>query len=105
MKGTRLDDAVAAQFALSRSHARSLILEGRVRVDGVPANKAGTNVRPGASIEVRQPRRYVSRGGEKLEAALDAAGIRRVLVVGDCTDLCIEACALPLRLYANARRH
>lgn len=40
-----------------------------------------------------------------LEAALDAAGIRRVLVVGDCTDLCIEACALPLRLYANARRH
>ncbi len=72
MKGTRLDDAVAEQFALSRSHARSLILEGRVRVDGEPAQKAGANVRPGAAIEVRQPRRYVSRGGEKLEAALDA---------------------------------
>ena len=72
MKGTRLDDAVAEQFALSRSRARSLILEGRVRVDGVPAQKAGANVRPGGVIEVRQPRRFVSRGGEKLEAALDA---------------------------------
>ncbi len=75
MKGTRLDDAVAEQFALSRSHARSLILEGRVRVDGAPAQKAGANVRPGAAIELRQPRRFVSRGGEKLEAALDAFAI------------------------------
>ena len=40
-----------------------------------------------------------------LEAAADAAGLTRLLVVGDCTDLCVEACAMPLRLYANARRH
>jgi len=40
-----------------------------------------------------------------LEAALWSAGIRRAIVVGDCTDLCVEACALPLRLYANARAH
>ena len=89
MKGTRLDDAVAEQFALSRSHARSLILEGRVRVDGEPASKAGANVRPGAAIEVRQPRRYVSRGGEKLEAALDAFALNvenlRALDIGAST--------------------
>lgn len=40
-----------------------------------------------------------------LEAAAHAAGLSRLLVVGDCTDLCVEACALPLRLYANARGH
>lgn len=40
-----------------------------------------------------------------LEAAVRAAGLTRVLVIGDCTDLCIEACAMPLRMYANARRH
>lgn len=40
-----------------------------------------------------------------LEAAAHAAGVERMVVVGDCTDLCIEACAMPLRLYANARRH
>jgi nicotinamidase-related amidase len=40
-----------------------------------------------------------------LEAALREAGVDRVLITGDCTDLCVEACAMPLRLYANARRH
>ena len=40
-----------------------------------------------------------------LEAALHDEGIQRAFVVGDCTDLCVEACAMPLRLYANARRH
>lgn len=40
-----------------------------------------------------------------LEAAAHAADIARLYVVGDCTDLCVEACAMPLRLYANARRH
>ncbi len=47
-------------------------MEGRVRIDGNPATKAGQSVRPGANIEITQPRRYVSRGGEKLEGALDA---------------------------------
>jgi 23S rRNA (cytidine1920-2'-O)/16S rRNA (cytidine1409-2'-O)-methyltransferase len=47
-------------------------MEGRVRVDGAPATKAGQNVRPDSQIEIAQPRRFVSRGGEKLEHALDA---------------------------------
>ncbi len=50
-------------------------MEGRVRLDGTPATKAGQSVRDGANVEISHPRRFVSRGGEKLEAALDAFGI------------------------------
>ena len=50
-------------------------MEGRVKVDGVPAHKAGQNVSTSATIEVVQPRRFVSRGGEKLDHALAAFGI------------------------------
>lgn len=70
MPSTRLDTAVAERTGVTRSQARSLIMEGRVRVAGSLATKAGQNVRPGAAIEVVQPRRFVSRGGEKLDAAL-----------------------------------
>jgi 23S rRNA (cytidine1920-2'-O)/16S rRNA (cytidine1409-2'-O)-methyltransferase len=71
MARLRLDDVVAQRTGVTRSQARALILEGRVRVDGAPALKAGQNVRPEAAIVVQKPRRFVSRGGEKLEAALD----------------------------------
>ncbi len=67
--------AVAQRAGVTRSQARALIMEGRVRLDGVPATKAGQSVREDASIEVEQPRRFVSRGGEKLEAGLDAFGL------------------------------
>ena len=72
---TRLDEAVAARAGVTRSQARSLIMEGRVRVGGEPATKAGQRVREDAQITVDAPRRYVSRGGEKLEGALDAFGL------------------------------
>jgi 23S rRNA (cytidine1920-2'-O)/16S rRNA (cytidine1409-2'-O)-methyltransferase len=68
----RLDETVAKRAQISRSQARSLIMEGRVRVNGAPATKPGANVQPDASIEIERPRRFVSRGGEKLEHALDA---------------------------------
>lgn len=71
----RLDAAVAEQLGVTRSQARSLIMEGRVRVNGAPATKPGANVRDGAAIEIERPRRFVSRGGEKLDAALDAFGM------------------------------
>ncbi|MBV8117261.1 MAG: TlyA family RNA methyltransferase [Candidatus Eremiobacteraeota bacterium] len=70
--GERLDEVVAARTGISRSQARSLIMEGRVRVNGEPATKAGQSVRTDATIDVAEPRRFVSRGGEKLEHALDA---------------------------------
>src|SRR5438270_13955120 len=72
---TRLDAAVAEQLGVTRSHARSLIMEGRVRMNGTPATKPGTNVREGAVVEIERPRRFVSRGGEKLDAALAAFGL------------------------------
>ncbi len=85
----RLDEAVAAQSGITRSQARSLIMEGRVRVNGAPAIKAGQSVRADAEIVVAQPRRFVSRGGEKLEHALVAFGIDvggvRALDVGAST--------------------
>lgn len=71
----RLDEAVADLAGITRSQARSLIIEGRVRVDGNLATKAGHNVPSDARIEVEQPRRFVSRGGEKLEHALNAFGL------------------------------
>lgn len=87
--GDRLDTVVAQREGITRSQARSLIMEGRVKVDGRPANKAGANVRPEALVEVERPRRFVSRGGEKLDHALDvftidAAG-KRALDVGAST--------------------
>ena len=72
---TRLDEAVAAQQGITRSQARALIMEGRVRMNGVPATKPGANVRAGAAIDIARPRRFVSRGGEKLEHALVSFGI------------------------------
>ena len=71
----RLDTAVAEKTGVTRSQARGLILAGRVRVDGAPATKAGANVREGAVVEVERPQPFVSRGGEKLEHALDTFGI------------------------------
>jgi 23S rRNA (cytidine1920-2'-O)/16S rRNA (cytidine1409-2'-O)-methyltransferase len=85
----RLDEAVAERTGVTRSQARSLIMEGRVRVGGEPAAKAGQRVREEDEITVEAPRRFVSRGGEKLEAALDAFGIdvrgARALDVGAST--------------------
>jgi 23S rRNA (cytidine1920-2'-O)/16S rRNA (cytidine1409-2'-O)-methyltransferase len=71
----RLDDVVATQTGLTRSQARGLIMAGRVHVDGQPRTKPGASVRAGADVHVVEPPRYVSRGGEKLEGALEAFGI------------------------------
>jgi len=73
----RLDVLVTERgLAPSRSRAQALILAGRVRVDGAPVTKAGTQVAPDAVIELIEPDHpYVSRGALKLEAALDAYGI------------------------------
>lgn len=62
-------------MAPSREKARALILAGQVLVDGQRVDKAGQNVNSGGRVEVLQPLRYVSRGGLKLEAALEHFGI------------------------------
>lgn len=73
----RLDRALVARgFAETREQASRLILAGVVRVDGAPADKQAKLVGPDAAIEVRgRPFPFVSRGGAKLAAALDAFGI------------------------------
>ena len=56
----------------SRERARALILEGKVLVNGRPVDKAGTMVDDGAGIVLKGgDLPYVSRGGLKLEKALD----------------------------------
>ena len=74
---TRLDVVIAERgLAPSRARAQALILAGKVQVDGVVVNKAGSPVGPEASIEVATPAHpYVSRGALKLVAALDAFSI------------------------------
>jgi len=66
----RLDDTVAERTGVTRSRARSLIIAGRVRVDGTRATKPGAAIAAGAAIDVERARPFVSRGGEKLEGAL-----------------------------------
>ncbi|MCX7615355.1 MAG: TlyA family RNA methyltransferase [Clostridiales bacterium] len=57
----------------SREKAKATIMSGVVYVNGQKADKAGMDVSPDADIEVRSSRKmeYVSRGGFKLEKALD----------------------------------
>jgi 23S rRNA (cytidine1920-2'-O)/16S rRNA (cytidine1409-2'-O)-methyltransferase len=66
-------------LAPSRTRAQALLLGGRVRVgEGDAARldrKPGDLVDGGVPIVVAEPDPYVSRGGHKLAAALDAFGI------------------------------
>ncbi len=68
----RLDALLVERgLAASRERARALILAGQVRVDGQAITKAGSPVRPDATVELQVPDHpYVGRGGLKLEHAL-----------------------------------
>lgn len=76
----RLDQLLVERgLAESRARAQALILAGKVRVgDGDAARrdrKSGDQVEVSVAIQVEQPEPYVSRGGYKLAAALDAFSI------------------------------
>ena len=76
----RLDALLVERgLADTRSRAQALVLAGKVRVgagDGARLDlKPGDAVDAGTEIAVAQPDPYVSRGGHKLAAALDAFGI------------------------------
>ena len=82
----RLDVLLVEQgLAESRSKAHALVLAGRV-----PGyDKAGQQVEESVGLEVTEPARFVSRGGEKLAHALEVFGVdpagRDALDVGAST--------------------
>ena len=73
----RLDVRLVQEgLASSRERAKEWIKEGRVKADGVVLKKAGAMVPSEAKLEVTgDPLPYVSRGGLKLEKALDVFAI------------------------------
>ncbi len=76
MEKIRLDLLLVERgMAESRSLAQRLVMAGLVRVNGQRVLRSAASVSPEAQLEVSQGPRYVSRGGEKLEAALQAFGI------------------------------
>jgi 23S rRNA (cytidine1920-2'-O)/16S rRNA (cytidine1409-2'-O)-methyltransferase len=67
-------DVLLVEKGLARSRARAqrLIMVGEVLVNGQVMDKPGTRVSADAGIELMAQLPYVSRGGLKLAAALDA---------------------------------
>ena len=74
---TRLDIALFERgFAESREKAKALIMAGIVFVNNQKSDKAGNTVKPDDIIEVRgETLKYVSRGGLKLEKAVESFNI------------------------------
>ena len=93
----RLDEAcLAADPSHSRSVYQSWIARGKVFVDGRAVTKAGAPFKVGVSVlDVRAaPKKFVCRGGTKLEAALDAFAI-------DVTGLAALDCGLSTGGFAD----
>jgi 23S rRNA (cytidine1920-2'-O)/16S rRNA (cytidine1409-2'-O)-methyltransferase len=72
----RLDALLVERgLAENRSRAQALVLSGSVRVGGCVVTKAGSRVAPDETLIVELGERFVSRAGEKLNAALDEFGV------------------------------
>jgi 23S rRNA (cytidine1920-2'-O)/16S rRNA (cytidine1409-2'-O)-methyltransferase len=73
----------------TRSRAQAAIAAGLVTIDGRVATRPAEPVEPGACVEARESHPWVSRGGVKLAAALDAFDVspagRHCLDVGAST--------------------
>lgn len=69
---TRLDNLLVERgLCDTRSQAQGLILAGKVRVNGQRVDKAGTPIAADAEVTLTEKQKFVSRGGLKLEKALD----------------------------------
>jgi 23S rRNA (cytidine1920-2'-O)/16S rRNA (cytidine1409-2'-O)-methyltransferase len=72
-KSLRLDHALVERgLADTRSRAKALIMAGDVRVNDQKETRAGRTVGEEDVIALKEKPRFVSRGGEKLDKALDA---------------------------------
>ncbi len=69
----RIDSAmVELGLAQSRERAKALIMEGVVLLDGIKVQKASDTFREGQTIAIKEnPIPFVSRGGLKLQKAID----------------------------------
>lgn len=77
MSKTRLDLLLVERgLAESRAKAQAIIMAGQVRVNGQVADKSSATFTPEVELSVDSGPRFVSRGGEKLLAALEAFPIR-----------------------------
>ena len=73
MAKVRLDVLLTERgLAESRAKAQALIMAGQVRIDGQTALKPAVMIPAEAEVTVDAGPRFVSRGGEKLDAALAA---------------------------------
>ena len=73
---TRLDKLLVARgLADTRSKAAAMIMAAEVHVDGRLMDKPGAQAANDACIALKEKPRFVSRGGIKLEAALDAFAV------------------------------
>lgn len=70
VKRERLDVLVQRQAGVTRSKAQGLIQTGQVWLDGRKLDKPGLRLPEETALDIREQPRFVSRGGEKLEAAL-----------------------------------
>lgn len=79
-KKIRLDRILLEKgIATTRQRARAMIMAGKILVNHLPADKPGTMISPDAGIEIKgEDIPYVSRGGLKLEAALNAFELKVV---------------------------
>jgi 23S rRNA (cytidine1920-2'-O)/16S rRNA (cytidine1409-2'-O)-methyltransferase len=76
MSKVRLDVLLTERgLAESRTKAQAMIMAGQVRVDDQVTLKPATGVSPDSVLTVDSGPRFVSRGGEKLDAALEAFAI------------------------------
>jgi len=90
MKSERLDQVLVERGVCpSREQAKRRILAGQVRVNGQVARKPSEAVDPRAVLALEAPERFVSRGGQKLERALEVFALEvrgaTVLDVGAST--------------------
>ncbi len=100
MKKVRLDSLLVERGLFPNSDAvLRAVLAHEVRVDDVYATSAAMLVQPDVDVVVRTPKRFVSRGGYKLQGALDAfnqdvSGLRCIDVgssTGGFTDCLLQA--------------
>jgi 23S rRNA (cytidine1920-2'-O)/16S rRNA (cytidine1409-2'-O)-methyltransferase len=73
---TRVDQALVERgLCESREKAKRAVMAGEVRINNQPARKPSDSVKPADDLSLTAPEKFVSRGGYKLEHALEHFGL------------------------------